>query len=66
MMFKILLLQQWYNLSNLEAEEAIKDRLPFIKFLGLSIEEPFPDELVFIDLETKNGERSNVYCLNKY
>jgi len=53
MMFKILLLQQWYNLSDLEAEEAIKDRLSFIKFLGLSIEDPFPDETTICRFRNK-------------
>jgi len=34
LMFKVLLLQQWYGLSDLEAERQISDRISFMKFLG--------------------------------
>jgi IS5 family transposase len=44
MMFKALLLQQWYNLSDPRLEEAICDRLSFQRFLGLSFKDPVPDE----------------------
>ena len=43
-MLKTLLLQQWYNLSDPEAEEAISDRLSFQKFLSLSMSDSVPDE----------------------
>jgi len=33
-MLKVLLLQQWYNLSDNEAEKQIADRISFMKFLG--------------------------------
>lgn len=44
MMFKALLLQQWYNLSDPGLEEAICDRLSFRRFLGLSLADTVPDE----------------------
>jgi transposase, IS5 family len=44
MMFKALLLQQWYGLSDPGLEEAIGDRLSFQRFLGLSLTDPVPDE----------------------
>jgi IS5 family transposase len=44
MMFKALLLQQWYGLSDPGLEEAICDRLSFQRFLGLSFTDPVPDE----------------------
>ncbi len=44
MMFKALLLQQWYNLADPGLEEAICDRLSFQRFLGLSLTDPVPDE----------------------
>ncbi len=44
MMFKALLLQQWYVLSDPGLEEAICDRLSFQRFLGLSLIDPVPDE----------------------
>jgi len=42
-MFKILLLQQWYGLSDQDAESAMLDRISFIRFVGLSLEESVPD-----------------------
>jgi IS5 family transposase len=44
MMFKALLLQQWYGLSDPGLEEAICDRLSFQRFLGLSLTDSVPDE----------------------
>ena len=38
-LFKVLLLQQWYGLSNPMAEEAIGDRLSFRRFLGFGLME---------------------------
>jgi len=38
LMFKILLLQRWYNLSDLAVEEALCDRLSFVRFVGLSLD----------------------------
>lgn len=43
-MLKTLLLQQWYSLSDPEAEEAIRDRLSFQRFLDLRATDPVPDE----------------------
>jgi IS5 family transposase len=44
MMFKVLLLQGLYNLSDAQAEYQIKDRLSFMRFLGLSLGDEIPDE----------------------
>ena len=44
MMFKILILQTFYNLSDGQAEFQIIDRLSFRRFLGLSEESVIPDE----------------------
>src|SRR4030043_469399 len=44
MMFKALLLQQWYGLADPGLEEAICDRLSFQRFLRLSLTDPVPDE----------------------
>ena len=43
-MFKILLLQRWYNLSDPGVEQALLDRLSFVRFTGFSIEDDVPDE----------------------
>ncbi len=42
-MFKALLLQQWYSLSDPQTEEALADRLSFRRFVGLSLEQEVPD-----------------------
>jgi IS5 family transposase len=43
MMFKILILQRYYNLSDDSTEYAILDRLSFMRFLGLTISDTVPD-----------------------
>jgi transposase, IS5 family len=43
LMFKALLLQQWYQLSDPGLEEALTDRLSFRRFVGLSLRQRVPD-----------------------
>ena len=43
LMFKILILQSLYNLSDDQTEYQIKDRLSFTRFLDLELEETIPD-----------------------
>jgi IS5 family transposase len=45
-LFKALLLQSLYGLSDRELEEALDDRLSFRRFAGLSLEEAVPDHSV--------------------
>jgi IS5 family transposase len=40
LMLKVLLLQQWYGLSDLEAEKQISDRISFMKFLSFPSSNP--------------------------
>src|SRR4029079_16571803 len=42
-LFKAVLLQSLYGLSERELEEALADRLSFRRFVGLSVEESVPD-----------------------
>ena len=42
-MFKMLVLQQLYNISDEELEYQVNDRLSFMTFLGLGLVEPLPD-----------------------
>jgi IS5 family transposase len=62
LMFKILILQQWYGLSDLEIERQIADRLSFMGFLG------FPDTIpdsrtiwLFRDRMAKEGKDKSVW-----
>ena len=43
LMFKALLLQSLYGLSDAQLEEALGDRLSFRRFVGLSLEDSTPD-----------------------
>jgi transposase, IS5 family len=43
MMFKVLLLQRWYGLSDPAMEEALYDRLSFRRFAGLALGDETPD-----------------------
>ena len=43
LMFKVLLLQSLYGLSDAEMEEALGDRLSFRRFVGLSLTDAVPD-----------------------
>lgn len=42
-MLKAILLQNWYNLSDVELENCLRDRLSFIKFCNLNLEDDVPD-----------------------
>jgi IS5 family transposase len=42
-MFKVLLLQSLYGLSDAETEEALADRLSFRRFVGLALADAVPD-----------------------
>lgn len=45
-LFRALLLQSLYGLSERELEDALKDRLSFKRFVGLSLEDVVPDHTV--------------------
>jgi IS5 family transposase len=58
MMFKVLLLQRWYGLSDPAMEAALYDRLSFQRFAGLSLEDETPDHSTiwrFRERLTKDG-----------
>ena len=70
MMFKIILLKRFYNLSDEQAEYYIIDRLSFQKFLGLSSGDRVPDartiwffqdNIIKKNLEEKLFERFHKY-----
>ena len=41
---KCLMLQKWFNLSDPQLEEQMRDRISFRRFAGLGLSEPTPDE----------------------
>ena len=43
LMFKVLVLQTLYTLSDEQTEYQLRDRLSFLRFVGLGLHEPVPD-----------------------
>src|SRR5512137_1893389 len=63
LMFKILILQQWYGLSDLEVERQMVDRISFMSFLGFP--NPFPDSRtiwLFRERMAKTGKDEVVWA----
>jgi len=56
LMFKALLLQQWYRLSDPGLEEALADRMSFRRFVGLSLSDSTPDHSTFSRFRKALGE----------
>jgi IS5 family transposase len=62
LMFKILILQRWYGLSDLEIERQMSDRISFMAFLGFP--DPIPDSRtiwLFKDRMAKTGKEKMVW-----
>jgi len=57
-MFKILLLQQWFNLSDPQAEAQINDRISFKLFLGMDIADTGPDETTICRFRKEIGDKA--------
>ena len=55
-MLKGLMLQKWHNLSDPQLEEQLKDRISFRRFVGLSQDEPTPDETTFVKFRARLRE----------
>lgn len=47
-MLKCVMLQKWFNLSDPQLEEQLKDRISFRRFVGLSFDDATPDETVMV------------------
>jgi transposase, IS5 family len=65
LLFKGLLLQAWYNLSDYALEEMLDDRLSFRRFVGLSVSEQAPDHSVFSrfrDQLIQLGLHAELFC----
>jgi IS5 family transposase len=60
LLFKTLLLQQWYNLSDPGMEEALTDRISFRRFVGLSLSDVVPDHSTISRFRFHLGDRYEV------
>ena len=56
LMVKVLLLEQWYRLSDSQMEEALGDRISFRRFVGLGLQEDTPDYTTISRFRTLLGE----------
>lgn len=56
MMFKVLLLQRWYGLSDPAMEAALFDRMSFLGFVGLAAEDETPDHATIWRFRQKLAE----------
>jgi len=69
LMYKITMLQQWYDLADMQVEYQINDRLSFMRFLGLEIGDKVPDGNTIWDfkeaLKTNNIDRKLFDTFNK-
>ena len=57
MMVKVLLLEQWYNLSDPHMEEALGDRISFRRFVGLGLQDETPDHSTISRFRTELSRR---------
>ena len=70
LMFKVLILQRYYNIGDDKMEFAILDRLSFMRFLGLTLSDKVPDAKtiwLFREQLTKAGSIEKLFGLfNEY
>lgn len=55
-MVKALMLAKWYNLSDPQLEEQLKDRISFRRFVGLAQRDRTPDETTFVRFRARLRE----------
>lgn len=55
-MVRCLMLAKWYNLSDPQLEEQLKDRISFRRFAGLGQADPTPDETTFVKFRQRLRE----------
>lgn len=65
MMFKVLVLQRYYNLSEDQTEYQINDRLSFQKFLGMTLADHVPDKNTIWDFKQALSRENGVEKLFK-
>jgi len=56
-LFKAMLLQQWYGLSDPRTEEALNDSISFRRFVGLSLSDTVPDHSTLSRFRAQLGNR---------
>lgn len=65
-LFKMVLLQQWYDLSDPEVEEYVIDRLSFRRFLGLSVMDATFIQAPRKDPDARDGHKGHGYSVHTH
>jgi IS5 family transposase len=52
-MIKCVMLQKWFNLSDPQLEEQLRDRISFRRFVGLSFDDATPDETTLVKFRNR-------------
>lgn len=60
MMVKCLMLAKWFNLSDPQLEEQLRDRLSFRRFVGLGLTDDTPDETSFVVFRGRLRETGHI------
>jgi len=55
-LIKCVMLQKWYGLSDPQLEEQLQDRISFRRFVGLSTDDPTPDETTLVRFRNRLRE----------
>jgi IS5 family transposase len=55
-MLKCVMLQKWFNLSDPQLEEQLRDRISFRRFVGLSFSDATPDETTLVNFRKRLRE----------
>lgn len=55
-MLKCLMLQKWFNLSDPQLEEQLRDRISFRRFVALSFDDATPDETTMVNFRKRLRE----------
>ena len=66
LMFQILVLQKYYNLSAEQTEFQIRDRFSFQRFLGLDVGAPVPDKNALWTFKERLGEKGLRGCFDLF
>ncbi len=63
LMFRVLVLQTLYTLSDDQAEYQLRDRLSFMRFAGLSLADPVPDaKTIWLSASSSSGRAPSSGC----
>jgi IS5 family transposase len=65
LLFKMLLLQTWYGMSDYQVEEEVNDRITFSRFCGISMDSSVPDHSVLSRFRTTLTEKKALERLLK-